>query len=102
MRLADLGNNGTFGRYSRGGAENAGASALVVKEWRDLRGETGKGGETEGEEEVVEDPSSNSSESRDLVTVGIAGRLGKEFWRGSQPSEPPTTGGGMANFLSGH
>ena len=32
--LADLGNRGTFGRCSRGGAENVGASAHAVNEWR--------------------------------------------------------------------
>lgn len=32
MELADLGNNGRFGRYSRGGAEYVGESAFDVKE----------------------------------------------------------------------
>ena len=56
----------------------------------------------EGEEEVADDPSSNSSESEDLLTARIGGRLGDEFRRGAQPSEPPATGGGKVNFLSGH
>jgi hypothetical protein len=36
MKLVDLGNRGTFGRYSRGGAENVGESAYVVNEWRNV------------------------------------------------------------------
>lgn len=32
----DLGNNGAFGRYSRGGTENVGESAHAVEEWREL------------------------------------------------------------------
>ena len=60
--MADLGNNGTFGRYSRGGAENVGESAYAVEEWRGLRGETGKEDETECGEDAVDEASSESSE----------------------------------------
>lgn len=80
IEFADLGNNGVSGRYSRGGTENVGESAEIVEEWRDLWGESGKGDETEGEEEVVDDPSSKSSDSEDLATVGIGGKLGEEPW----------------------
>lgn len=100
--MADLGNNGTFGRYSRGGAENADESADVVKEWRDLRGETGKGDKMEGGEDVVDEPSSKSSKSEGFAIVGIGGRLGKEFRRGSQSNEPRATGSGRASVCSDH
>ena len=102
MKLVDLGNRGTFGTCSRGGAENVGASAYVVNEWRDERGETDNGGETEGEEEVMDDPSSKSSESEDLAMVGIGARLREGFCRGSHPNEPFVAGSGRANFLSDH
>jgi hypothetical protein len=102
IELADLGNNGMFGRYSRGGAENVGESAYAVEEWRELRGESGKGDETEGEEDVVDDPSSKSSESEDLETAGIGGMLGEELWWGSQSNEPPETASGRDNLRSGH
>jgi len=95
----DLGNKGTFGRYSRGGAENVGESAYVVNEWRDLWGETGNGDETECEEEVVEDSSSTSSDSEDLT---MGGMFEERFWWGSHPNEPPAAGSGRARFLSDH
>lgn len=60
------------------------------------------GGETEGEEEVVEDPSSNSSESEDLAMVGIGGMLREGFWWGSQSNEPPATGSGRESLVSDH
>ena len=49
---------------------------------------TGKGDETEGEEDEVDYPSPNPSKSEDLITVGIGGRLGEAFCRGSQPAAP--------------
>lgn len=57
---------------------------------------------TEGGEDVADEPSSKSSESEDLVTVGNGGMLGEEFWRGSQSKEPPATGSGRASLRSGH
>lgn len=99
MKLDDLGNGGTFRRCSRGGAEYVGASAYVVNERRDAWGETGSGGETEGEEDVVDNPSSRSSGSEDL---SIIERLREGFWWGSHPNEPPASGSGRANFPSDH
>jgi hypothetical protein len=96
----DRGNKGTFGRYSKGEAENVGASAYVVNEWRDMWGETGSGEESESEEEVVEE--SSSSDSEDLSMAGIGGMLGGRFWCGFHPNEPPTAGSGKAGFLSDH
>lgn len=100
-RFADLGNKGIFGRCSRGGAENVGASACVVNEWRDVWGETGNGGEAEGEEEVIDNLSSTSSNSEDLAMAGIWGMSGEGFW-GSHPNEPSAMGSSRAGFLSDH
>lgn len=79
MRLADLGNNGTFGWCSRGGAENEGERADVVNEWRDVCEVTaGNGEETVNEEEVIEDSSisSSSSEPEEPAMAGTGGMLG--------------------------
>jgi len=100
MKLVDLGNNGTFGRCSRGGAEIVGESAYVVKEWRDVCGVTGSGEETESEEEVIDVSSSTSSEPEDPAMAGIGGMLGGRLLGESHPNEPPTRG--VDNLRSNH
>jgi hypothetical protein len=57
---------------------------------------------TEGGDDVVDEPSSKSSESEDLAIVGIGGMRGEELWRGSQSNGPPGTGSGRASLWSDH